>query len=90
VSLWKSGSTLAWRFDDAVVDGLVNGAARIDVFASGQLDAFDGNVVDGVVDSVGRTVAKAGAVRRMHTGNVQTYVTVFAVATVILVLVFAR
>ncbi len=90
VTLWVRGSVYGWRFDDAALDGTVNGIARLDIFATRQLDTFDNRVVDGVVDSLGRSVAKAGNVRKIHNGNVQTYVTSFVVAAVILILVFAR
>jgi len=90
VSLWGRASVHVWRFDDAAVDGTVNAIARLDVFATQQLDTFDNRIVDGAVDSLGRSVVRASDVRKIHTGNLQTYVTSFVVAAVILILVLAR
>lgn len=90
VSAWVAASKLGWSFDDRVIDGAVNGIARVDTATCSALDAFDAHVVDGLVDGFGNTVRKAGAVRKVHTGNVQTYVTAFVVAAVVVVLVLVR
>lgn len=90
VAVWVRASGYAWRFDDAALDGIVNGVARVDIATTGVLDTFDNVVVDGAVQTVGDTVFKAGEIRRIHTGNVQTYLTAFVVAAVVLILVFAR
>lgn len=90
VWLWRQLSVIAWRFDDAIVDGLVRAASKIDVTLTRWLDLFDGVIVDGMVHAVGDTVARGSAVRRIHTGNVQTYLLSIGVAVVILVLVIAR
>ena len=83
-------SRLGWRFDGAILDGAVNAIARLDVRVSAVLELFDTHVVDGAVNTLGEGVHKASAIRRIHTGNAQTYLTVFVVAAVILVLVLVR
>ncbi|HSK48836.1 MAG TPA: NADH-quinone oxidoreductase subunit L [Coriobacteriia bacterium] len=90
VTVWVKSAAGAWRFDDVAIDGTVNGVARADVFATKQLDSFDNGAVDGAVNLFGTSVLRAGAIRKIHTGNVQTYITAFAVAAVVLVLVFVR
>ena len=87
---WSRLSVYAWRGDDAVIDGLVNGTARVDISMTRVLDAFDLAVIDGAVDLLGNSVRRAGAIRKIHTGNVQTYAVAFAVAAIVLVLVFVR
>ncbi len=90
VAVWKRAAAVAWRFDDAALDGAVNGLARLDVSVTRFADDFDNVFVDGIVAGVGRAVTAAGAVRRIHTGNVRTYLIGIVSATVVLVLVLAR
>ena len=52
---------------------------------------FDRKGVDGAVDGLGDGVVGTGAqVRRMLTGNVQTYLLLFVASILVLVAVFAR
>ena len=88
--LWVGASRMGWRFDGAIVDGAVNAVARLDVRVSAVLELFDQHVVDGAVNTLGEGVRKASSIRRIHTGNAQTYLTVFVVAAVLLVLVLVR
>jgi NADH-quinone oxidoreductase subunit L len=69
----RSASALA-RFDHAVVDGVVNGAARVwSALAAGSW-RFDASVIDGAVNGVAALVRGAGArVRRLQGGQVQNY-----------------
>jgi NADH-quinone oxidoreductase subunit L len=79
------------RVDTAVVDGVVRSFGWIGLKISGVLAVFDRRVVDGAVDGLGDGVTGAGRqVRRMQTGNVQTYLLLLGASIVILVLVFAR
>lgn len=87
---WTRSAQQAWRLDDVAVDGLVNGVAMVDVWLSKALDVFDVHVVDGIVDFFGRSVERAGGLRRIHTGDLQTYMTAFSIAAIVLVLVFMR
>ncbi|MBI5231090.1 MAG: NADH-quinone oxidoreductase subunit L [Coriobacteriales bacterium] len=78
------------RTDNAVVDGVVRAVGWVGLRISAVLAVFDRKGVDGAVDSLGNSVTEAGEVRRIHTGNVQTYLMCFVVAVVLLVVVFAR
>jgi NADH-quinone oxidoreductase subunit L len=79
------------RLDVGVVDGAVRATGAIGVFASGVLSVFDRKGVDGAVDGLGEGVVGAGSqVRRILTGNVQTYLMLLVVSVVILVAVFSR
>ncbi len=90
IGFWKRAAVVAWSFDDAAVDGLVNGLAKIDVSATRLLDDFDNGFVDGIVAGVGHVVTAASAVRRVHTGNVRTYLIGLVSATAVLVWVLTR
>jgi NADH-quinone oxidoreductase subunit L len=88
---WMLGSDWASRFDKSVVDGVVRGFGVVGLAASGVTAAFDRSVVDSAVERVGDSVTGTGSlVRRMLTGNVQTYLLLFAASILALVLVFAR
>jgi NADH-quinone oxidoreductase subunit L len=64
----------AW-FDLKVVDGLVNGAAKVTVAASWISGWNDNKIVDGLVNLTARIVGWFGAtLREVQTGRVQTYI----------------
>jgi NADH-quinone oxidoreductase subunit L len=62
------------RFDDTVIDGLVNAVGALGRFL-GWLDAaIDTYLVDGAVNGVASLIRGAGrAMRRLQTGRIQTY-----------------
>jgi NADH-quinone oxidoreductase subunit L len=61
-------------FDIAVLDGAVNGAARLWSSASDLLWRADVGIIDRAVNAVGAGVRQAGArVRKLQTGQVQGY-----------------
>ncbi len=63
-----------WGFDRRVVDGAVNGAGWLTVFASWVSSLIDRYVVDGAVNLVGRSSEESSFVfRRVQTGLVQNY-----------------
>jgi NADH-quinone oxidoreductase subunit L len=79
---------IAW-FDGAVVDGLVNLAGTVSVYASEVAAWFDKHVVDALV-TMWADIARAlgAALRRLSTGYVQQYMLTFfamLVAGVVLV-----
>jgi len=79
------------KADVAVVDGIVRGFGHLGMALSGFLAVFDRSVVDGAVDGLGSgVVGGGGQVRRIQTGNVQTYLLLLVASIVVLVLVFAR
>ena len=62
------------RFDVAVIDGAVNGAAQAWSAASALMWRGDVKIVDGAVNGVGSLVKHAGArAREIETGRLQTY-----------------
>ncbi|MDR3685452.1 MAG: NADH-quinone oxidoreductase subunit L [Coriobacteriia bacterium] len=79
------------KADVAVVDGIVRGFGRAGMALSAFLAVFDRSVVDGAVDGLGSgVVGGGGQVRRIQTGNVQTYLLLLVASIIVLVLVFAR
>ena len=87
--IWIAGHLR--RADHAIVDGVVRSFGWVGLRVSALLAVFDREGVDGtVVDGLGDAVNGAGEVRRIHTGNVQTYLILLVAAIVLLVVVFAR
>ncbi len=79
------------KVDAAVVDGVVRATGKVGLVLSRGLAVFDRRGVDGAVDGLGDgVVGVGGQVRRMLTGNVQTYLLLFVASIVIIVVVFAR
>jgi NADH-quinone oxidoreductase subunit L len=79
------------KADSTLIDGAVRGVGTLGVSLSGILANVDREGIDGAVDEVGRSVIQSGRqVRRIETGNVQTYLFLLLASIVILVLVFAR
>jgi NADH-quinone oxidoreductase subunit L len=65
-------------FDARVVDGLVNGSRHFTVGLSHVSRFFDQWVVDGLVNTAAHTIRGLSlAFRRLQTGMVQAYLTVF-------------
>jgi NADH-quinone oxidoreductase subunit L len=79
------GRLAAW-FDGRVIDGLVDGAARLVRGSSSVSIRFDEGVVDGAVNGVGRVhrVLSAG-LRRLQTGYVYNYALAIVIGLVVLV-----
>jgi len=64
------------RFDNAVVDGAVNGAASVGATASNYTGYFDNEVVDGGVNATAHAVQATGrAARQLQSGNIRGYLT---------------
>jgi NADH-quinone oxidoreductase subunit L len=64
------------RFDNAIVDGAVNGAASVGATASNYTGYFDNEVVDGGVNATAHAVQATGrAARQIQTGNIRAYLT---------------
>ncbi len=88
---WTIGlaRAMAW-FDNNVVDGLVNLAGRLGVWASFLVGKFDNAVVDGAVNGVATaTIGSGSLVRRIQTGKLYHYVFVLAGGVLIIFLVKA-
>jgi len=80
---------LAW-FDLHVVDGLVNLAAQLGVFASFLVGKFDNYVVDGAVNGLASATTGSGSIlRRLQTGKLYHYVFVLAGGALVIFLIKA-
>lgn len=78
-------SIFAW-FDAMIIDGIVNGVARLTVLLSYLDGLFDSYVVDAIVNLLANWTYDLGArLRRLQTGNINAYLYVI-VGTVTLVL----
>jgi NADH-quinone oxidoreductase subunit L len=75
----------AW-FDDQIIDGVVNLAARLTVLGSWLSGLFDNFVVDGLVNFAAIfTQDLGGRLRRLQTGSINGYLYgILAAVTVIL------
>ena len=61
-------------FDAYIVDGIVNGAAALTRFASWLNGLFDAYIIDGIVNAVANFTFWVGnKVRRVQTGNINSY-----------------
>jgi NADH-quinone oxidoreductase subunit L len=81
-------SRVASKFDLRVIDGAVNGTARITVILSVISAWIDRYIVDGAVNLVGMIVKLFSSVlRRIQTGYIQTYLLIafFALAIIVLI-----
>jgi NADH-quinone oxidoreductase subunit L len=77
------------RFDNEVVDGLVNGTARGGARAAGGAGLFDNEVVDAAVNAAAEVTQEAGRrVRRLQTGNVRQYLNFALVGGLFVIAVF--
>jgi len=82
-TLWKSRFLAA--FDIKVIDGFVNGVARLTKSLARIQGSVDLRGVDGIVNFVGRSVKYAGAqLRGLQTGNIQNYILMALFAAVLL------
>jgi len=80
-------SRLGAAFDHYVIDAIVDGAATLTRGISWLNGLFDNYVVDGAVNGVARvTVGVGSRFRRLQTGNLNGYLYVIAVATLIILL----
>ncbi|MFN3484768.1 MAG: proton-conducting transporter membrane subunit, partial [Planctomycetota bacterium] len=77
------------RFDNEVIDGLVNGTARGGSRTAGGAGLFDNEVVDAAVNAAAEVTQEAGRrVRRLQTGNVRQYLNFALVGGLFVIAVF--
>jgi NADH-quinone oxidoreductase subunit L len=77
--------------NQVVIDGAVNGAARVTRYLSGGIKAFDEEVIDGAVNGLGQTAGfTGGLLRYLQSGNVQRYAAFLFAGVVILAVIFTR
>ncbi|HVP35396.1 MAG TPA: NADH-quinone oxidoreductase subunit L [Terriglobales bacterium] len=89
--IFKLADFLFKKFDQGVIDWLVNAAGNFTVFLSWFWELFDTYIVDGAVNGVGYVVRGTGAViRRVQTGQLQNYAFIifFGIVLIILLKVF--
>ena len=83
---WASARGL-YRFDERVIDGLVNGFRHVTVGTSMFSGFFDKYVVDGLVNLVGWLMQAGSRVfRRLQTGVVSQYAMVVVAGMLVLVI----
>jgi NADH-quinone oxidoreductase subunit L len=86
----RLSAAVVW-FDRNVLDGVVNGTARISRALSGRVDGFDRRVVDGAVNGIAQTAGfTGGLLRYIQSGNVQRYAAFLFVGVVVLAIVITR
>jgi NADH-quinone oxidoreductase subunit L len=79
---------LAFKFDLGVIDGTVNGVARLTVILSKIAAWIDRYIVDGAVNMTAKIVGIFSLVlRRMQTGYIQTYLLIAFFGLVIIIFV---
>ena len=72
------------KFDDAVIDGTVNGTAKITLLISNASRWFDDNIVDGAVNGTASITSFFGSqLRRLQTGTVENYVSFLVVGIMV-------
>ncbi|MCJ7458019.1 MAG: NADH-quinone oxidoreductase subunit L [candidate division Zixibacteria bacterium] len=89
--LFKLADFLFKKFDQGVIDWLVNAAGNFTMFLSWFWELFDTYVVDGAVNGLGYVVRGTGAgIRRVQTGQLQNYAFIifFGIVLIILLKIF--
>jgi NADH-quinone oxidoreductase subunit L len=86
----RLATAVVW-FDRNVVDGVVNGTARLTKDLAFGTDEFDRTVVDGAVNGVAQAAGfTGGLLRYLQSGNVQRYAAFLFVGVVVLAIVITR
>ena len=93
--IFVSGTLLLARlgslFDQYVIDGIVNGLATLTRFVAWLDGLFDQYVVDGIVNLIANlTFAIGNKVRRVQTGNINSYLYGILIAVVLLIIAKLR
>jgi NADH-quinone oxidoreductase subunit L len=75
---------IMFRFDQIVIDGIVNGAGKLTLFFSWLSELFDIYIVDGAVNGAGYLSVFIGKnMRKIQTGQLQTYALVVFIGAVV-------
>ncbi|MEW6059276.1 MAG: NADH-quinone oxidoreductase subunit L [Actinomycetota bacterium] len=86
----KASAFVRW-VDQNIVDGVVNGAARLARGFARLVNGFDESVVDGAVNGVAQTAGLTGGfLRYLQSGNVQRYAAILFAGVVVLAVIFTR
>ncbi len=87
--VFSAGRAADW-IDRRVIDGLVDGAARLARGVSRLTIFFDEGVVDGAVNAVGRVhLAASSFLRRLQTGRLSNYALAVVLGALVIILVIA-
>jgi NADH-quinone oxidoreductase subunit L len=94
-AIFVNGTLLLARigslFDQYVIDGIVDGSARVTVFISWLDGLFDNYIVDGIVNAIANITFWAGnKFRRVQTGNINGYLYGILLALVLAIIVKLR
>ncbi len=82
-------SANAW-FDNKIIDGVVNGSAKITVFLSAISGWIDKYIVDGFVNFTALLSGFIGIIfRKLQTGKVQTYIVLVVFSVLILIFIIS-
>jgi NADH-quinone oxidoreductase subunit L len=74
-------------FDLHVIDGIVNGAARLTTRISSAEARFDLKVIDGMVNGVATVILTSGSgMRRIQSGRIQNYIVGLLVGMIVIFL----
>jgi len=80
-----------YRWDQTVLDGIVNGAAALTRGISQTVRRFDDTVVDGAVNGMANIAGfTGGLLRYIQSGNVQRYAVFLFAGVVVLAIIFTR
>jgi NADH-quinone oxidoreductase subunit L len=78
-------------FDQYVIDGIVDGSASLTRFISWLNGLFDNYIIDGMVNAVANITFWVGnRLRRLQTGNINSYLYGILIAVVIAIIVKLR
>jgi NADH-quinone oxidoreductase subunit L len=86
----RVSAAVVW-FDRNLLDGVVNGTARLTKDLALGTDEFDRTVIDGAVNGIAQTAGfTGGLLRYLQSGNVQRYAAFLFVGIVVLAIVITR
>jgi len=86
----RFSAAVSW-FDRTVIDGIVNGVARLTRGVSDGVDGFDLTVIDGAVNGIAQTAGFTGGILRyLQSGNVQRYAAFLFAGVVVMAIVITR
>jgi NADH-quinone oxidoreductase subunit L len=80
-----------YRFDQKVLDGIVNGTATFTKAVSSGVNWFDLKVIDGAVNGLANIAGfTGGLLRYIQSGNVQRYAVFLFTGVVVLAVIFTK
>jgi NADH-quinone oxidoreductase subunit L len=84
-------SAAVYRFNQYVLDGVVNAMAPLTKLMARFVNAFDRKAIDGAVNGVAQTAGFTGGILRyVQSGNVQRYAAFLFAGVVIFAIIFTR